>query len=155
MRREKADLVVIVSDVVPKGVELFDCCDDVWVVSPPCVVPVAKALRAGLLETANARRAAEGRRTNAERAYDYLLGPDFVQRLKGIAEPFVQLQTDLEAERRALTQRWARRQKQIDRVLEAAFGMFGDIEALAGSTLPGLKAIDITPRQTTGDDDDW
>lgn len=155
MRIEKADVVVIVSDVVPKGVELFDCCEDVWVVSPQCAVPVAKALRAGLLETANARRAAEGRKTNAERAYDYLMGPEFVQRLKGIAEPFVQMQRDLEGERRTMTQRWARRQKQIARVLEAAFGMRGDIEALSSSDLPGLNSIEIKALEATGSDDEW
>lgn len=143
MRREKADLVVIVSEVVPKGVELFDCCEDVWVVHSSCVVSVAKALRAGLLDTANARRTAEGRKTNAERAYDYLLGPEFVARLKGVAEPFVAMQSDLESERRTMTQRWARRQKQIDRVLEAAFGMRGDIEALVGSEMPELEAIEM------------
>src|SRR2546428_8667079 len=154
MRREKADAVVIVSDVVPKGVELFDCCEDVWVVLPRCTVPVAKALRAGLQETATARRAGEGRKTNAERAYDYLMGPEFVQRLKGIAEPFVQMQSDLEAERRTMSQRWARRQKQIDRVLEAAFGMRGDIEALAGSDLPGLTAIEMKALEATGSNDE-
>lgn len=143
MQKEKADLVVIVSEVVPKGVELFDCCEDVWVVHPSCVVSVAKALRAGILDTANARRTAEGLKTNAERAFAYLLGPDFARRLKGIAEPFVALQSDLESERRTMTQRWARRQKQIDRVLEAAFGMRGDIEALAGSDLPELEAIEM------------
>jgi len=152
MRREKADAVVIVSDVVRKGVEFFDCCEDVWVVSPRCAVPVAKALRAGLLETASARRAAEGRKSNAERAYDYLMGPEFVQRLRGIAEPFRQMQSDLEAERRTMSQRWARRQKQIDRVLEAAFGMRGDIEALAGSDLPGLTAIETRALEATGGD---
>jgi hypothetical protein len=143
MRREKADLVVIVSEVVPKGIEFFDCCEDVWVVTPSCVVSVAKALRAGLLETANARRTAEGRKTNAERAYDYLMGPEFVARLKGIAEPFVAMQSDLESERRAMTKHWARRQKHIERVLEAAFGMRGDIEGLAGADLPELEAIEI------------
>jgi len=154
MRREKAEVVVIVSDVVPKGVELFDCCEDVWVVSPRCAVPVAKALRAGLLETASARRAVEGRKTNAERTYDYLMGSEFAQRLKGIAEPFRQMQSDLEAERRTMSQRWARRQKQIDRVLEAAFGMRGEIEALAGSDLPGLAAIEERALEATGSDDE-
>jgi hypothetical protein len=142
-RSKKADLVVIVSQCLPKDTDLFDCHEDVWVVSPKCALQLAKALRAGLIDLAGARRTAEGRKTNAQRAYDYLLGSEFAMRLKGIAEPFVQLQEDLDSERRTMTQRWARRQKQIDRVLEAAFGMRGDIEALAGSELPELDAIAI------------
>jgi hypothetical protein len=142
-RKDKADIVVIVSNILPRGVENFDCCEDVWVVNPLFVAQFAKALRNDLISTAGARRSAEGRSTNAERVYDYLMGSEFLARIKGIAEPFIAMQSDLEAERRSMTKHWARRQKHIDRVLESAFGLRGDIEALAGHELPELEAVEL------------
>jgi hypothetical protein len=154
-RKDKHDIVVIVSNSLPKGITHFDCCEDVWVVNPAYAIQLAKALRNDLISTAGARRAAEGRVTNAERVYDYLMGPEFVARIKGIAEPFIAMQSDLEAERRSMTKHWARRQKHIERVLDSAFGMRGDIEALAGQDMPELEAVTLKslPSESEGGDE--
>ncbi|MBI5707595.1 MAG: DUF2130 domain-containing protein [Armatimonadetes bacterium] len=141
-RSVKADLVVIVSRALPKGVQQIDCCEDVWVVSPSHAISIAKALRTGIVETANARRTAEGRKTNAENAYDYLMGPEFTARIKGIGEPFRQMEVSLARERDYMTSKWSERQKLIELVREAAFGMHGDIEALLGKPILGFEAIE-------------
>src|SRR5678816_4906061 len=44
-RAAKAEIAVIVSAVLPKGIETFDQVDGVWVVHPRAVLPVAATLR--------------------------------------------------------------------------------------------------------------
>jgi hypothetical protein len=44
-RAAKADVAVIVSQALPKGVKQFELIDGVYVVSPQCVRPVAEMLR--------------------------------------------------------------------------------------------------------------
>jgi hypothetical protein len=48
-RAAKADVALIISTALPKGVETFDLVDGVYVAHPRCAVPVALTLRQGLL----------------------------------------------------------------------------------------------------------
>ena len=61
-RTAKADLALIVSHALPKGLEHFDHIEGVWVTSPKCVIPVAVALRQSLIELGAARTAGRGSR---------------------------------------------------------------------------------------------
>ena len=54
-RAAKADIAVIVSQAMPKGVKQFELIDGVYVVSPQCVRPVAEMLRGLLVEVAGVR----------------------------------------------------------------------------------------------------
>jgi hypothetical protein len=56
---------------MPKGVATFDCIDGVWVTSRGCLVRVAAALRAGLIEVARTKRTLEGKQTKVELLYGY------------------------------------------------------------------------------------
>ena len=76
-RAAKADVALIVSTALPKGVETFDLIDGVYVTHARCTVPVALTLRQGLLEIANARTAQQGQQSKAEQAYNYLTGSRF------------------------------------------------------------------------------
>jgi hypothetical protein len=73
-RAAKADVALIISTALPKGVETFDLVDGVYVAHPRCAVPVALTLRQGLLEIASARTAQLGQQSKAEQVYDYLTG---------------------------------------------------------------------------------
>ena len=51
-RAAKAEIAVIVSQTLPKGVETFELIDGVWVTHPKAVIPVAVTLRHTLIEVA-------------------------------------------------------------------------------------------------------
>jgi hypothetical protein len=137
----KAELVIIVSDVVPKGIDCFGFFEGVWVCRPTFAVALAHALRQQMDQVANARRMAAGKQTKSEILYDYMTGPEFRARLEGIVEPFVQMQKDLDSEKRAITNRWNKRQKQIERVLMSASSLSGDLQGIGGSEMPELPAF--------------
>src|SRR3972149_445049 len=80
-RAAKAEIAVIVSQVLPKGVETFEMVDGIWVTHPRAALPVAAILRQSLLEIAVARQASEGQQTKTEMVYQYLTGPRFRQRV--------------------------------------------------------------------------
>lgn len=56
-RAAKAEVAVIVTQALPKGVETFELIDGVWVTHPRAVLPVALSLRQMLIEVASARLA--------------------------------------------------------------------------------------------------
>jgi hypothetical protein len=52
------------------------------------------------------------------------------------------MQADLERERKAMTRLWAKREAQIRGVLEATVGMYGDLQGIAGKTLPEIEGLE-------------
>ena len=75
--------------------------------------------------------------------YSYLAGPQFRQRVEAIFESFSALRNDLEQEKRAMQRIWAKREKQIDRVLTNTVGLHGDVAGIIGGTLPEIEGIEL------------
>jgi hypothetical protein len=143
-RTAKADFAVIVTQALPKGVETFGLVDDVWVTGWRTFVPLAFALRQTLHETSLARQAGEGQQTKMELVYQYLTGPRFRARVTAIIEKFEDMQSDLTKERAAVMKMWAKREQQIQAVLAATAGMYGDLQGIAGQAIETIEALDIS-----------
>ena len=142
-RAAKAELAVIISQALPKSVETFDLIDGVWVAHPRAALPIAVTLRHTLIEIATARQASEGQQTKMEMVYQYLTGPRFRQRVEAIVEAFSSMQQDLYKEKKAINKQWAKREEQIDRVMHATVGMYGDFQGIAGKTLQEIEGLEL------------
>jgi len=142
-RGVKAEVALIVSQALPKEVETFGLIDGVWIAHPRCAIPVAIALRHSLVELAALRGAQAGQQTKMEQIYQYLIGPRFRQRVEGIIEKFEELKSDLDKERKFMTRVWAKREGQIQGVIETTVGMYGDLQGIAGKALPEIPSLDI------------
>jgi hypothetical protein len=142
-RTAKADISVLVSQALPKGVETFDVIDGVWVAHPRAALPVATVLRHTLLQVSNARQISEGQQTKTEMVYQYLTGPRFRHRVEAIVEAFSSMNEDLDKERKAIMKQWAKREQQIERVMEATVGMYGDLQGIAGKSLQEIEGLEL------------
>jgi hypothetical protein len=142
-RAAKAEIAVIISQALPKEVETFGFIDGVWVADPKVALPLAMSLRQTLIEVASARQASEGQQTKMEMVYQYLTGPRFRQRVQAIVEAFSSMREDLDREKKAITRQWAKREEQIDRVMQATVGMYGDLQGIAGKTLQEIEGIEF------------
>jgi len=142
-RTAKAEIAVIVSQVLPKGVETFELVEGIWVTHPRAALPVAMILRQSLLELALARQSSEGQQTKTEMVYQYLTGPRFRQRVEAIVEAFSTMQEDLDKERKAIMKQWAKREEQIERVMGATVGMYGDLQGIAGKSLQEIEGLEL------------
>jgi len=142
-RAAKAEIAVIVSQALPKDVETFEMIDGVWVVHPRAALPVATILRQSLLEVAAVRQSSDGQHTKTELIYQYLTGPRFRQRVEAIVEAFSTMQEDLDKERKAIMKQWAKRDAQIERVMNATVGMYGDLQGIAGKSLQEIEGLNL------------
>jgi hypothetical protein len=142
-RASRAEIAVIASMVLPKGVAHFANVDGVWVTDFSTVVGVASALRANLTQVAMTRVAAEGKSGKMEMLYGYLSGTEFKQRVEAIVESFVTMNEDLEREKRAMETTWSKRDKQIKRVIQNVAGMYGDMQGIIGATLPKIEYLEL------------
>jgi hypothetical protein len=142
-RAAKAEIAVIISQALPKDIETFGFTGEVWVADPKVALPVAMALRQTLIEVACLRQASEGQQTKMEMVYGYLTGPRFRQRIQAIVEAFSSMKKDLDIEKKAITRQWAKREEQIDRVMQATVGMYGDFQGIAGRTLQEIEGLEF------------
>jgi len=142
-RTAKAEIAIIVSQVLPKSVETFGFIDGIWVAQPQLAIPVAMALRFTLMETATARLASEGQQTKMELVYQYLTGPRFRQRVQAIVEAFSSMKEDLDKEKKAISKQWAKREEQLERVMQSTVGMYGDLQGIAGQTIQEIEGLEM------------
>ena len=142
-RAAKAEIAVIISQTLPKDIETFGFTGEVWVADPKVAIPVGMALRQTLIEVAMTRQASEGQQTKMEMVYGYLTGPRFRQRVQAIVEAFSSMKKDLDMEKKAITRQWAKREEQIDRVMQATVGMYGDLQGIAGKTLQEIEGLEF------------
>jgi len=103
-----------------------------------------------LIEVASSRQASEGQQTKMDLIYQYLTGPHFRQRVEAIVEAFSSMHDDLDKEKKAITKQWAKREQQIERVMESTAGMYGDLQGIAGKTLQEIKGLDLKALEAPG-----
>ena len=53
------------------------------------------------------------------------------------------MQNDLEKERKVIMKQWAKRNEQIERVMGATIGMYGDLQGIAGKSLQEIEGLEL------------
>lgn len=142
-REAKAEIAVIVTMAMPKEVEHFGLIDGVWVTNFNLFPCLAVALRSNLIQIANERKAAEGKHEKMETLYSYLSGPEFGQKVEAIVKAFLSMKQDLDNEKAAMNRIWAKREKQIERVITNITRLYGDMQGIIGASLPEIKSLEF------------
>ena len=142
-RQAGAECAVIVSESLPEGVTTFAQIDGVWVCSRQYAIPLAMALRAGIIEIAKARYAAEGRHDKSDEVYSYLCSAEFTHHLSGIVEAFSEMTTDIDTEERSAKSRFRKRRKQLERAFTGTTGLYGDLQGLIGNAMPEVRLLEM------------
>lgn len=142
-RAAKAHLAVLATAEMPKSLTHFGNVDGIWVTNRHCLVGLASALRLGLIETARVKRSLEGRQSKVDSLYYYLAGAEFSQRIEGIVEAFLTMKEDLDSEKRSIQRLWAKREKQLDRATLNTSGLYGDLAAILGASLPPIANLEL------------
>ena len=141
-REAGADLPVIVTIAMPKGLRGFGVYEGVWVTDYSSFINLTTALRAGIIETSHARASAVGKSEKMEVLYDYLSGAGFRQKVEAIVEAFVTMRNELDQEKRAVTRMWSKREKQIQRVVDNTAAMYGEMQGIIGA-LPEIESLEL------------
>jgi hypothetical protein len=145
MLEKKAAIGVIVTEALPPDTDSFCSKDEIWITDPKTAIPLAHALRFLLQEVAIARGHRNGAKEKMEILYEYLTGNEFRQRVSSVIDSFKTMHMDLQAEKRALTKHWCKREKHINSVIENMAGMVGDVQAISGNALKDIPALELDP----------
>jgi len=144
----KADVAILVTAVLPKAVRNFGIKAGVWVVGADFVVPLATALRLHLTEVAKIKRSLQGKDAKMNLLHQYLTGTEFRNRIENIVLTFMQMQQDLEAEKRSYSRVWSKREKQLEKVMLSTSGVYGDLQGIIGGALPQIELLEMESLDT-------
>ena len=75
--------------------------------------------------------------------YSYLTSYEFKLQIEAIVEGFVQMQSDLDSEKRSMEGIWKKREKQIQKVLLNTNHMYNSIKGIAGSAIGTVQALEL------------
>ncbi len=140
-RAAGAVAAIIVTQALPAGVQHVTMERGVWVCAWPFAVALATALRVGILEVALARRAGENQSEMMAAVHAYITGTGFRSRVEGIVDALVDLQEDLDSERRAMMTRWKRREQILERGRANMTALVGDVQGLGGRKVQPVKLL--------------
>ena len=144
-RSVKAEVAVLISEVLPEGISHFGMSEGVWVCGYAFISGVAYALRTQLLEVATVKFAQKGQEGKMELLYDYVTSTEFRHRVEAIIEAFGNMQQEIEKERRWFVLKWSREEKNLRKVLDTTMGMQGDLQSIMGKSLSELKGLEMLP----------
>lgn len=140
-RKVNASLAILVSEELPKEIESFSVLDGIIITSFAYALPLAGILRRQLMQLALAKSTTANKDEKLESLYSYLQSDTFRHRFEAYVEGIVQMQQDLEAEKRSTERLWKRREMQITRTLGNISKMYGELQGIMGNALPDIKVL--------------
>lgn len=147
----KADVCILISQVLPNNLKDFQFQDGVWICSYHSALSLVKAIRLHLIQLSQVKQSLVGKEQKMELLYNYLSGSEFQNRIENIVTGFTSMQTDIETEKRSLQRIWKKREKEIERVIMSTSGMYGDLQGIIGASLPAIQSLEL-PSGDDGDD---
>ncbi len=144
-----AEIAIIITEALPPDIDTFGQVDQIWVTSRPYAMPLASVLRESLTKIHFARSSAEGMSDKMNILYQYIIGPEFKQKIEAIVQTFEGMTIQLDREKRAMEKLWKEREKQIDRVISNTSGMYGDFKGLIGAALEDIEEFELVPGKET------
>ncbi|MDY0402643.1 DUF2130 domain-containing protein [Sulfurovum sp.] len=144
MLKVNADIGVLVTSVYPNGMDRMGFVEGIWVCSLEEFRGSVSLLREGLIRVHTTVQKEENKSDKMALLYNYLTGNEFNMQLKSIVDGFMQMQSELDRERRSLMASWKRRQKLIDGVLQNTTEMYGSLQGIAGHAALGhIDALEL------------
>lgn len=131
----KADIAVLVTQVLPTDMTQFGERDGVWICDFQTVKSLSFVLRDMLIRTHSVRLSQENKGEKMEMLYQYLTSNEFVQHVQRIVENYDLMHQQINDERKAMERLWKKREKQIHVVQQNLAGLFGAIEGYTGKAL--------------------
>jgi hypothetical protein len=139
----KADVLVIITEALPAGIEKIGQKDGVWICTYFDFKGLVIVLRESLVKISEAYSSQTNKGEKMQMLYDYLTSNEFLLQISAIVEGFSSLQDSYVREKRAMERIWKEREKQLEKVLLNTNHFIGSIKGIAGTSIPQLKEIGL------------
>lgn len=150
-REAKADIAVIISEVLPKDLPNSGYRDRVWIGDYSALRLLSVALRTSLVGIASAKLASDNKDEISDLLFRYVTGSEFRQKVEAMVDTYKDMRDTIDREKRASIARWSKQEKQIEKVIAITAGTYGDLRGLIGSSMQSIPALEAGEESDTED----
>ncbi|MFM7299842.1 MAG: DUF2130 domain-containing protein [Crocinitomicaceae bacterium] len=144
MREKGANLGVLVTEVMPSGMERMGLKDGVYICTFEEFKALAGILRESLIQISQALGSQVNKGDKMVMLYDFLTSTNFRMQIEAIVEGFSSMKSALESEKRSMHRIWKEREKQLEKVIYNTIDMHASIRGIAGSAVQSVKALELS-----------
>lgn len=132
---EQADLKVIVTTVMPDGMNSFGQIDDIFICQYHELSVVVTLLREVLIQVHQEKNVQENMKTVQERIVDYIRGDEFITVMTLVQQAYGSFSEDLRKEEEYMKKRWKARRDYLNQITTGMSSVLGSLAAIGGSQL--------------------
>lgn len=140
----KADICVLISEVIPDNMERAGLLDGVWVSTFNDFRPLIIVLRESLIKISEAYSSQTNKGEKMQMLYDYLTGNEFRLQIENIISGFTDLQKGYLDEKVKMERIWKEREKQLEKILLNTNHFIGSVKGIVGNSISGMEQIGST-----------
>lgn len=138
----KADILVLVTQVLPKGVDRFGLVDGIWVCDMASVKELSMVLRYGLLKVYSVTQFQQGAKSKSELLYNYITSSEFAALFENIVSSFKRIQDSHDAEKLKVQRLWKQRELELNQVLSSLVEHYSTMRNISDS-VPEIKMFEF------------
>lgn len=145
LRNEKANIPIIVTEVMPKQIETdMGYLNGVWICKPKLAIVLATLLRQRLLDVGLQKALAQNRGDKADALYNFVTSHEFVHQVENMVETYQDMTIQVQKERIAYEKIWAQREKQVQSLLFSTANIIGSMQGHIGqASMPKIKGLEL------------
>ncbi|MGZ4097540.1 MAG: DUF2130 domain-containing protein [Bacteroidia bacterium] len=136
----KADVLVLVTSALPRGIKRYGLIDGIWVCSIHDVGELSLVLRYGILKVQSILVKQKNKESKADVLFNYLSSDEFRQTFDSILSNFRELQNSFDKEKTSTLKYWKQREAVLNQILSDCV----TFSSAVNNTL-GTNAIEIKP----------
>ena len=144
MRARKASIGVLVTETMPSGMDFMGQIEGIWVCSLQEFKSLSHVLRESIVQVSDALVSQDNKGDKMSLMYSYFTSDEFKNHIRDMAEAFIDMQQDLDSEKRAMEGLWKKREKQNQKVLNNLNLMFNSIKGIAGNSMGSINALELS-----------
>ena len=143
IRDQNATIGILVSDVLPAGMDRMGLRDGVWICSYDEFKGLCFVMRENIISLDLAVSSQENKGDKMVMLYNYLTSNEFKLQVEGIIEGYTQMQKDLDTEKRSITGHWKKREVQLKKVLNNTNFMYQSLRGIAGNAIQAINILEL------------
>lgn len=145
LRNEKANIPIIITEVMPKSITGdIGAVNGVWVCKPNSAIILATLLRKSLLDAGLQKALADNKGTKADALYGFVTSHEFVQQIEAMVETYNEMSQQITKEKTYYAKFWAEREAQSQRLLIGTANIIGSMQGHVGqASMPKIKGLEL------------
>ena len=143
IRERNADIGILITCVMPKGITKPQLIDGIWVTSFGDYAFVVDCMRENMIELSRLKMINENSLDKKSRVYDFVTSKAFARILDELYDRHQGEVASLDYEERLMNKSWGKRRKNLELIRKTTGSFIGAFQAYSGNDISEIKALEI------------